>query len=713
MNQINKFWLFVAIGLVITVIIIITISVVFWQQLSPPEKEILAAIAKKNLIYFLGAFILVFAAIGFTVDGILHNYIIPMAKLSSEAALMKSSNPDHRVEITGGKDIMRLAGIINEWADYAQQEQEKIEHQITHARSEADIEKNILAEFLAEMPDGILACTAEGKILLYNKQARRFLSGKDGYGFVGLGRLATDVIDKYLIVHALDEINEKIERSDPNCSACFVVNKHGLLLRVEIVPVLDHLRKFSGYLLALTDITEALQTESRANKIWRSITHQTRASLASIRASIETILMFPEMNSDRTARLHEIIHSEALDLGEMVQQSAQEFTALQTGVGRWPLNSFTAEELISIISRRAREKLNIEVDFTTQGTPGWLRIERYSFVLAILTLLQLLKNATGHNHFNGKLTCTAQMVGLDLLWPEPPVKLEDVRRWETKTLAAGDEALPFTIGEVMEYHQADLFTYAERAAGKPCCLRIFLPTYEDAETERPRGLAILPEQRPEYFDFDLFNQPGLTTDLNQQALSELTYTVFDTETTGLNPTAGDCIIAIGAVRIVNGRVLRDEHFDKLINPQRPIPTESTQIHGITDEMVRDEPPVTQILPAFERFAQGTILVAHNAAFDMRMLQMTERTTGIKLTNPVLDTLLLSAVVHPAHQNHNLRTIAGRMGIQVHGRHTALGDAMATAQIFLKLLPLLADMGVYTLNDALEVSKKTYYSRLRY
>ena len=119
------------------------------------------------------------------------------------------------------------------------------------------------------------------------------------------------------------------------------------------------------------------------------------------------------------------------------------------------------------------------------------------------------------------------------------------------------------------------------------------------------------------------------------------------------------------------------------------------------------------MQAFAHFAEGTVLVAHNAAFDMRMLQIAEPATGVKFTHPVLDTLLLSAVIHPAHQNHNLRTIARRLGIQVHGRHTALGDAMATAQIFLKLLPLLADMAVYTLEEALTASKKTYYSRLKY
>ncbi len=199
----------------------------------------------------------------------------------------------------------------------------------------------------------------------------------------------------------------------------------------------------------------------------------------------------------------------------------------------------------------------------------------------------------------------------------------------------------------------------------------------------------------------------------ERLLGEISFTVFDTETTGLRPSKGDEIISIGGVRIVNGRLLREETFDQLINPGRPISRESTQIHGIDDAMVQGHPDITAVLPAFSRFAHDTVLVAHNAAFDMKFFQMKEGPTGVKLRMPVLDTVLLSALVHPHHEDHSIEGIAHRVGVNVAGRHTALGDAIVTGELFLKLIPLLADKGIRTLGKALEASKRTYLARVRY
>jgi DNA polymerase-3 subunit epsilon len=116
---------------------------------------------------------------------------------------------------------------------------------------------------------------------------------------------------------------------------------------------------------------------------------------------------------------------------------------------------------------------------------------------------------------------------------------------------------------------------------------------------------------------------------------------------------------------------------------------------------------------FHAFAEGTILVAHNAAFDMRMLQLKEDATGVRFINPVLDTLLLSAVVHPGQESHNLEALGKRLGVNIIGRHTALGDAIATGEMFLKLIPLLINSGITTLKDARLASQKTYYARLQY
>jgi DNA polymerase-3 subunit epsilon len=254
---------------------------------------------------------------------------------------------------------------------------------------------------------------------------------------------------------------------------------------------------------------------------------------------------------------------------------------------------------------------------------------------------------------------------------------------------------------------------ATDTAEKKSYLRVLLPAVEMSEPDSIRSITILPESRPEFYDFDMFNQPGQIPELDSRPLTELTFTIFDTETTGLDPAGGDKIISIGSVRIVNGRLLQDECFDQFVDPERPLPFESTRIHGIKEEMLKGRPSIDKVLPLFHRFAEDTVLVAHNAAFDMRMLQIYEVKTGVKFINPVLDTLLLSAVVHPAQQDHNLEAIAERLGVSIVGRHTALGDAIATGEIFLKLIPLLAKKSIYTLKEARHASQKTYYSRIKY
>ncbi len=155
-------------------------------------------------------------------------------------------------------------------------------------------------------------------------------------------------------------------------------------------------------------------------------------------------------------------------------------------------------------------------------------------------------------------------------------------------------------------------------------------------------------------------------------LTDLSYTVFDTETTGLNPEGGDEIISMGAVRIVNSRLLSDEVFEELVDPRRDIPVASYRIHGINQEMVAEKDPIENVLPRFSQFVADTVLVGHNIAFDMKLLKLKEQAARVKFTNPVLDTLLLSAILHPVHEQHDMENIARRLGISIIGRHTALG-----------------------------------------
>jgi DNA polymerase-3 subunit epsilon len=130
-------------------------------------------------------------------------------------------------------------------------------------------------------------------------------------------------------------------------------------------------------------------------------------------------------------------------------------------------------------------------------------------------------------------------------------------------------------------------------------------------------------------------------------------------------------------------------------------------------MLQGQPAIEQVLPAFQKFVGETVLVAHNAAFDMKFLHKLRERTGIEFSNPVLDTLLLSAVAQPNQERHNLEAISERFGITIVGRHTALGDALVTGEALIKLILLLEQQGIRTFAEARAASQKTLYARISY
>ena len=282
--------------------------------------------------------------------------------------------------------------------------------------------------------------------------------------------------------------------------------------------------------------------------------------------------------------------------------------------------------------------------------------------------------------------------------------------WEMDAMQIGSENSPLSLRDVIDRHGGEIWYQREKAAHRAYfrfVLPLATPEVAGETEERQRGTG-----RPEYYDFDLFSTRDTTIDLDRK-LSDLAYTVFDTETTGLEPSNGDEIIQIGAARIVNNRLLRQEIFDQIVDPEIPLKPESIPIHGITEDMVLGKPNIDIVLPAFHAFCEDTVLIAHNAAFDMRFLQLKEDRTGLRFTQPVLDTLLLSAVIHPNQESHKLDVILERLGIKIDSRHNALEDAWATGEVFLKMIPLLEEKGIVTVRQAIEASAKTQFARVTY
>ncbi len=219
---------------------------------------------------------------------------------------------------------------------------------------------------------------------------------------------------------------------------------------------------------------------------------------------------------------------------------------------------------------------------------------------------------------------------------------------------------------------------------------------------REYDLQNLPD-RPEFYDYDLLNLPHHLEEFDERNLKSLTFTVFDTETTGLRPSQGDEIIQIAGVRVEDGVIKDSKVFDKLVNPGFSIPKASIRFHGITDEMVSDQPKIDQVLREFRDFIGDSILVAHNAAFDMKFLKLKEQESNTKFEHVVLDTLLFSVFLDREITEHTLSAIANRLKIEIEGRHTALGDSIATAKIFTDMLDRLEIRGITTLDQALRAS----------
>lgn len=212
-------------------------------------------------------------------------------------------------------------------------------------------------------------------------------------------------------------------------------------------------------------------------------------------------------------------------------------------------------------------------------------------------------------------------------------------------------------------------------------------------------------ERPLVFDFELMRH-GLDPDLKKSPLNKLGFIVFDTETTGLLPHK-DEIVQIGAVHVLNGALIAGDRFDALVDPGRPIPAASTKVHKITDAMVAGAPDIGVVGQRLHAFAAGSVMVAHNAPFDFAFLRRHRKRMGVEWDMPILDTVLLSAVLFGVTGVHTLDALCTRLDVSIPAelRHTAMGDAVGTAQVLCKMLPILQARGFETLGDVIAASQK--------
>ena len=171
-------------------------------------------------------------------------------------------------------------------------------------------------------------------------------------------------------------------------------------------------------------------------------------------------------------------------------------------------------------------------------------------------------------------------------------------------------------------------------------------------------------------------------------LSEATYVVFDVETTGLSAIYND-LIQVAASKMYKGNIIAE--FDEFINPGHPLSAFTTELTGITDDHVKNAKPLEQVLQEFQEFCQDTVLVAHNATFDVGFMNANYERHGLpKITQPVIDTLEFARNLYPEYKRHGLGPLTKRFGVALDHHHMANYDAEATGRLLFIFIKEVAE-----------------------
>ena len=698
--------------------------------LEPAEREAVAAVLASRAMLVVMLWLAVFALAAWGLTRAFGRFVDAPARLVEEAQVLLAGGAAREVEAQGSAANRNLAETLNALVQQRGQLQQDVARQVADASHAIEQERSRLSALMAELTQAVLVCNLDGRILLYNSRARsqfRALSSTPstagGAELIGLGRSIHSVFERQLVTHALETLQQRARAGVAHPSAQFVTStRNGQLLRVQMAAVNDVPAngavtapgdvQLTGFVLMLDDITRDFEQEAMRDRLLLGLTEGSRASLGNLQAAVE-MLELPDLELPMRERFQRIVHDEVATMTERLQTLAADVLAgMKT---RWPMEEMLGADLVSAALRRIEALGPVRVSASDVDAALWLKVDSYSLLQALVYLAGRLVDEYEVKSLQLRLKAVGPRAQLDLVWIGQAMSTETVMNWQMDAMinrnGTGVDATPLTVRDVVERHGGEFWFERERVRHE-AFFRFLLPCSE-AQDPQAAVQATQGDSRPEFYDFDLFQPSAQARALDDRLLAGLTFTVFDTETTGLNPSEGDEIIQIGATRIVNGKLLRRECFDQLVDPQRAMAPASIAIHGIQPETLVGQPTILTVLPVFHAFAHDTVLVAHNAAFDMRFLQLKEEASGLRFDQPVLDTLLLSAWLHPNQGSHRLEAIAERLGVKVTGRHTALGDACVTAEVFLKLIPQLRAKGVHTLGEARAAALQTHQARLKY
>lgn len=614
------------------------------------------------------------------------NVARPIDLLAGALRARAHSDVVRPLETEVAKYLGDLAPAASAAADTLAETRSALAEAIGRETARLTAEKARLELLLSDVPVGVMICAADHQLVFYNSQAAEFLGAGslDVADQPGLARSVFGYLREGPLQDAYRRLRERGTGDAASDLLCTAVRGRALL--AGRMRLLAGEGEAPGYVLTLRDVTQDFAISARREAFIAEALERISRSVA----GIVTIREAAAEGGD--AELAGALDAEVARLVATVQEIGRSNQGRRPET--LPYAMLRGEDVLDGIKARVEQ-----AGQAIRVTPGALMIGCNAYELVGLAALLCAEIAARPGVGELELRLDEEFGGasLRILWTGPALTVAALERVLDRPI---DPALPdsMTGRSFLAEHATDIWPETQADGREALCLPILQAR---RAVRRPEPIV-----RRVTYDFDLLAQEKRGHVL-KSGLDALTYVIFDTETTGLMPHQGDEIVQIAAVRVVNGRRVEGEVFNTLVNPGRGIPPSSSAVHGISDAMVVDAPGVTEALARFHRFAEGSVLVAHNAPFDMTFLRRAEGAIGKRFDMPILDTVLLSAVVFSQHEEHSLDALTHRLGITIseEARHTALGDAVATADAFLKMLTMLRGRGVTTFEQVLAEVRK--------